>query len=47
MPKVNAVSALTKFLQSREEELAVSTHLKHDYPTLENRPESLINEAIF
>ena len=25
---------------------AKAAHLKHDYPTLENQPESLINKAI-
>ena len=48
MPQVNAVSALIKFLQVREEKAGQSNGctFKPPLPTAENQPESLINEAI-
>ena len=45
-PKVNAVSVL--IFVARKEKLVSAriAHLQYDYPTLENQPESLINEAL-
>ena len=41
-PQVNAVSILTKFLQTREKE-----EVGQCYATSKNQPENLINEALF
>ena len=41
-PQATEVSVLSKFLRTKEG--ARAAHLKHDYPTLENQTESLINE---
>ena len=46
MPQAHAVP---QFIETREKKKLLSVrdaHLKRDYPTLENQPESLINEAI-
>ena len=43
-PQVNAVTVLTKFYQTTEEE-KFGQH-KHGYLTLENLPEIMINETI-
>ena len=47
---MNAVPILSKFYQKpKKRKMLVSAwaaHQKHEYPTLENQPESLINEVI-
>ena len=49
-PQVNAVSVLSKFcpkpITRKKLASARAAHQKHDYPTPENQPKSLINEAI-